>query len=931
MTFAGDSLASISLWARRLSVVPVIALTACFGSQSPEDLVRSAKANIEKGELRTAGIELKNALQAAPNSAVARFLLGKSLFLAGDAAAAEVEVRKAAQLGYPEAEVAPLLAGVLLARNEYRKVIEEFGTKAFENKAVTADLKASVASALAWSGDLKRARSVIDEALVLDPALPRAKVLRARLIASSLDFEAATQAAQALIDDKSTATDGWMLMGDLRQRKGGAADAAIEAYRQVLAIQPGHLLAHSSLIAIHLQRNDVSQFEQQLAALKKARPGEPQVRFFEAQLAFVRGDYKNARTLTQQLLAGAPSNPRLLQFSGMIELQLGALAQAEATLNKALRVADDPGTRTLLAQVLLREGQAERAMQALTPLLEGPSASHSALVLAAESRLMLGNSQEAEQLYGRAAKLDPRDIKAGVALALLEFSKGKSNVGFQSLEAIASQRSEVHADLALIAARLQRNEVQAALRAVDALERKEPASPRPNQLRARVQLQAGDFSGARASLEKSLATSPGYYPAAAMLAGMDASEGRFDLAQERMLAVLKHEPANVAALRALAELAAKGAGPKDEVVRKFEAALAADPADVTSRVMYADYLLSVKDAKAAVGVAQAGIELERDRPELLDALGRAHMAAGDSNQALAAFGRVAALLPRSATPHLRMAEAYSRAENDQAAMTRLKTALDLDPGSEQILRTFIRVALRAKQVDEALQIARKLQKSRDDAVGHLMEGDIFSAQRKWDPAVAAYRAGLSRKESGVLATRVHMTLVSAKREAEAARFASEWSAKHPENWYFNKHLGDMALAQREFPTAVGRYEKVLEANPNELQTLNNLAWARLELKRPGAVSVARRAVELAPGQVTFLDTLAQAFLAEGDAPRAVAVARRILQIEGRSPAHRLSMIKVLASAGERGAARQELDRMSALPSGSPLQAELDRLRRDLSK
>ena len=45
-----------------------------------------------------------------------------------------------------------------------------------------------------------------------------------------------------------------------------------------------------------------------------------------------------------------------------------------------------------------------------------------------------------------------------------------------------------------------------------------------------------------------------------------------------------------------------------------------------------------------------------ERAEILDAAGRAQQAAGDYNQALATYGKLAALKPDSQIPFLRMAE-----------------------------------------------------------------------------------------------------------------------------------------------------------------------------------------------------------------------------------------------------------------------------------
>ena len=73
---------------------------ACSGSLTDAQYVNRAQDHLDRGELKSATIELKNALRQNLENAQARRLLGKVELEVGNAAAAEKELRRASELGH---------------------------------------------------------------------------------------------------------------------------------------------------------------------------------------------------------------------------------------------------------------------------------------------------------------------------------------------------------------------------------------------------------------------------------------------------------------------------------------------------------------------------------------------------------------------------------------------------------------------------------------------------------------------------------------------------------------------------------------------------------------------------------------------------------------------------------------------------------------
>ena len=128
---------------------------------------------MEKNDNNAAIIQLKNALQAAPDSAEARFLLAKSLFENGEPGAAETEIRKAIDLKYSADETYPLLARALLQQGQYEKVITALADRKFTTPLAQADALTSLGLARLALGQNQEARAAIDAALMPNRATSR--------------------------------------------------------------------------------------------------------------------------------------------------------------------------------------------------------------------------------------------------------------------------------------------------------------------------------------------------------------------------------------------------------------------------------------------------------------------------------------------------------------------------------------------------------------------------------------------------------------------------------------------------------------------------------------------------------------------------------------------------------------------------------------
>lgn len=920
---------------KTFAVPALLAVAVLLGACRDDDaatLLASGRAYLAQKNYPAAAIQLKNALQKEPDQPQARFLLGEALLAAGEPAAAAVELRKALALKHPAAEAVPVLARALLAQNESAKLVDEFGTQVLGTPLADADLQTSVAAAHLRLSRTEEARRALDSALRGVPDLPAARMLNARMLASQGRFEDALKQLADVLDAPGVDHEMWVLQGDLLVAARNRQDDAVAAYRKALASKPVLLEAHSALILLQLAGKDVPGARQQLEALQKVLPSHPRVRYFETLIAVEQNDLPAATRASAELMKVLPEDVEALQLAGTVALRSGALPAAQTHLAKALLIA--PGNadvRQLLTRVLLLTGQRAEALATVGPLLDQRPADPHVTTLAAEAHLHNGNFQMAETLYARALTQQPDDGRSRAALALSRGLRTADGGSADELRRLAAANSGTAADYALISALLRQRDFGAALAAIDVLQKKQPGKPYAAMLRARVHLARGDTPAARKGFEQAVHVDAKYFPAHAALAALDLQAGQAPAARQRFETLLAQDPKNIQALLALAELRERaGDAPKDiaALVRK---AIEADPQQPASRVKLVDHYLQRGDAKQAVGVAQDAVAAIGAQKDLLEAQGRAHIAAGDFQQAIASYNRIVRLQPQSEEPHLTLARAYRAMGNPAAAQQSLLKAVSVNPDALAAQEALLVSHLAAGRMAEAQAQARAFQQRRPaDATGYVYEARVRAAQGQWPAAVAAYRTALKQAPSrGEIAAQLHAAMRAVPSVAEADRFATEWMAGHPQDAAFLFHAGDGALARNEAAAAETSYRRGLQIDPDNTAALNNLAWLLASQKKPQAVAFAQRATTLVPAKASYLDTLAMALAADRQVAKAIPVQERAVQLEPGDPALRLNLARLYAEGGDKARARTELDRLARLGNTFARQGEVGALLQQL--
>jgi putative PEP-CTERM system TPR-repeat lipoprotein len=906
-----------------ISISLVVLLAAC-GGDKPDAMLASARDYLAKNDSKAAIIQLKNALQKSPDLPEARYLLGVALLRGGDPVGSETELRKALALKHSQELVVPTLAQAILAQGQYKKLTDEFGKTELSQNAARAELQTALAAAYAAQGNGDMAQTALSAALAADPAYAPALIAQARQKAAGRDFDAALVLVDSILVKAPADPEALKMKGDILMYGKNQPDEGLAAYRKAVASKPGFVAGHAAILTMLLQQGKLDDAGKQLEEMKKAAANNPQTKYFETLLAFQKKDFKLARDLSQQLIRVAPNNLASLQLAGAIELQANSLLQAESYLSKALQIAPEASLpRRMLVTVYLRTGQAAKALATLQPALKGADLDIATNGLAGEVYLQNGDTKKAEEFFTKAAQQDPKNTRARTSLALTHLVTGKDDAALGELQDIAASDSGTTADMALISANMRRNDFDKALKAIDALEKKQPTKPLAANLRGRVLIAKKDIPGARKSFERSVSLDPTYFPSVASLATMDLADKKPDDARKRFEAVLAQNPKQPQALLALAELRARSGGTKDEVAELITRAITANPLEQSPRLLLINLYLRSKDYKQALSVAQNAVAALPNSPELLDALGRAQQLSGESNQAISTFNKVAAMQSLSPLPQMRLAEANMAAKDKDAAASSLRKALDIKPDFLDAQKGLIGLAMDSKNYSEATAIARTIQKQRPkEAVGFEYEGEIAGSQKKWDAAIEAFRTGLKVAPYAGLAIKLHSLLGASGKTSEQEQLATAWLKDNPKDVVFRLYFADLALARKDNSAAEKGYAGILQIQPNNAIALNNLAWVTGSLGKDGAVAYAEKANALAPGQPAFMDTLAMLLSEKNEYAKALEWQTKAIELQPQNNGLKLNLAKIYIKGGKKDLARKELDELAKLGDKFPAQADV---------
>ena len=899
---------------RTLGWIGMAAWLALWPAIAHADNLSRARSAIKKGDLKTAQIELRNAVRNDPQNAEGHFWLGRVAFELGDPVAAEREAVAARERGFDPAQTVPLQAQALLAQNKFEALLQALKP---EGRNPSLDAAILVARGYAQIG-LKQpddAQRSFAEAARVAPESVEPLLANARLAMARADLATASEKIDRAIVAQPKSSAALLVKSQLLRLKNDTA-GAMAVLDELIADQPSVIQARLDRagLALAMGRTDAAKLD--IDAVLKTVPGNVQAIYLRAVMAAQVRNFKAADADLDRIAAYIPRIQRAYYLQAVVKEQLGQHEQAEEAARKYLgRAPNDLAAYKVLARIQFAKRRPDLVIETLGKVAETGAADNTA---DAEVFDLLGRAYaatnrpfDAVAAFERAETMAPDDVGLQTRLASVRLGMGEVDAAVGDLEqSLRMAPKQAAVSEALFFASLATGDPARAEDALNKIRAAQGDTDVAGNLEGLLKLAMIDLPGAQVTFTALAKKYPDFVPARINLARVLSMQGRDEDAEKLLGDILAKQPNAEPALSMLTSAYVRS----DRVAQAtvlMERALAADPANRRGKVALGDLYIRGSMPRKAIDLANAEKGAAASGVEMLSLRAAAELALGQKKDARATYTELLKQDPLIVGARRQLVALLIDAGDFESARGVLTAGIAAAPRNFQLYQDYVMIDLKSAGVDAALATAdRLIAQDRDFGPIRGLKGDIYLAANRPEDAITAYREALTGAPSSVLVTRTAGAMLRAGRIDDATSLLTDWITQHPGDMLAMQQLAEIRIARNQLPEAAKALEAILKHKPHEAIALNNLAWVYQQLGDPRAHALARRAYVLAPGAQTA-DTLGWILTTDGKADSGVALLRQAHAEAANDPRVQYHFAVALRDVGRKEEAIRHLNAVAA--------------------
>ena len=832
------------------------------------DPVKRAEQLMAAGDLRGAQIELRNAVRAEPNSALAHLRLAQSQLQLSDPVAAEKEFKTARDLGADRWEVIPQLGQVYMQQGRYQDVLTEVPP---EGPKPDIAAKNMMLRAMAQVGlnDFNGATATLTQAEKIAPGNLEVLLTASRLALALRDMPTAEKKSDEALKLDPNNVEALLMKGTVLNARGDK-QGSLEMANKAVTLQPGSAAARLDRANQLIVAGKDADAQIDVNKVLENQPRNAGAIYLSGVIMVRAGRYADAQAELARLGSVVNRFPRALYFQALSAANLGQSELAIDFANRYLvRMPADLDATRLVARTELAAQRPERAVSVLMKVIKENPADGQTLDLLGRAYGMMGRGQEAVETFKLAVAASPGDPTILTHLASSQMQVGDATSAAAALDrSVEIAPQQPNAGEALVAAALSAGDLDKAEASLSRLRVQSGETESVGILTGMVKLGRLDLEGGRAAFAATLKQFPDSTGAKLNLAKVLLLQGRKTESEALMRELLAKDPANLPALNTYVQILMQ-ANQFPQAIQAVEAAKAASPKNAGLTALQSDLIVRSGDPRRSVAMLQAMRSQEELPPALLGAMGRAQTAAGLNDEAKNTYRDLLKLAPTDIDARRAQVELLLKLMDIDGARGSLKEALAQSPGNIGIMSAIVTLEAKIVGLDGAIKVADELRSNPANLPNStVLKGDALMQAGKYADAAQAFLAEFKLRPTGPLALRMANAQVSAGREDEGTATLRDWQKTNADDPDTAQMLGLMDLRAKRIDEAARNLNLVLVKRPSDPIALNNLAWVYQQQNDPRARVMAQRAYLQAPTPETG-DTLGWIMVGQGDAKTAL--------------------------------------------------------------
>jgi len=475
-----------------------------------------------QGRLREAVQVLARASQLATNNLQVRLKLGTIYLGAGKFKEARGEASFVLGKDPRDVEAPILLAEAAITTNEINET--SLRLQSMSQSGKTAPLEVALGALSFRQRDLKKAEACFQSAVQLDPKFSDAYSALGNLYIVQKDLKRADQALKTAMDLAPPRSDKTLVYAQFKMLTGDP-DTGKRLLEALVKKMPDYLPAWIALAQLAAAGKDYSGGLALLGNVLSRDPLNFEALLLKSRLERDQGDTAQAIKDLEGMARNFPKMPVVYYQLAQAQTEINDFDKATVNLNQALKLNPNYTDATLLlAEIQMYTGKVEAAMVSLQQLIRQQPQIVPARFMLAKAYRLRGRLDDAVQIYRELENASPTNPQIPLLLgtALLEQKKNaEARVAFDQVLKLAPDYLP-GLEQAVNLDLLEKQYAAAQQRVQQQIEQNPKAVPL-QLLLARVLIACGDTNQAVSTLQKTIALSPDSQPAYLMLAQLYAA------------------------------------------------------------------------------------------------------------------------------------------------------------------------------------------------------------------------------------------------------------------------------------------------------------------------------------------------------------------------------------------------------------------------